>query len=61
MVLTIHSDVSYLSKAKARSRAEGHLFLSANNNHPTNNGAVLNVSKIIKAIMSITAEAELYV
>jgi hypothetical protein len=59
MVLAIHSDASYLSEPKARSRAGGHFFLSKNGNNPPNNGAVLNVSKIIKAVMSSAAEAEL--
>jgi hypothetical protein len=59
MVLAIHSDASYLSKPKARSRAGGHMFMSANNDIPTNNGAVLDISQIIRAVMSSAAEAEL--
>jgi hypothetical protein len=59
MVLAIHSDASYLSKPKARSQAGGHFFLSKNGNNPPNNGAVLNVSKIIKAVMSSAGKAEL--
>jgi hypothetical protein len=59
MVLAIHSDASYLSEPKARSRAGGHFFMSANDVDPPNNGAVLNVSKVIKAVMSSAAEAEL--
>ena len=59
MVLAIHSDASYLSEPKARSRAGGHMFMSANDDIPTNNGAVLNISQIIRAIMSSAAEAEL--
>ena len=42
MVLAIHSDASYLSEPKARSRAGGHFFLSDDKDDPTNNGAVLN-------------------
>ena len=30
MILAIHSDASYLSETKARSRAGGHFFLSEN-------------------------------
>ncbi|KAL7474071.1 hypothetical protein ACHAW6_000066, partial [Cyclotella cf. meneghiniana] len=41
MVLEAHSDASYLSETKVSSRADGHFFLSKNNNYPTNNGAVL--------------------
>lgn len=59
MILAAHSDASYLSESKARSRAGGHFFLSENNEFPTNNGAVLTISQIIKAVMSSAAEAEL--
>ena len=59
MVLAIHSDASYLSKPKARSRTGGHHFLDTNDEHPKNNGAVLNISHIIKAVISSAAEAEL--
>ncbi len=53
MVLIVHSNASYLSKPKAQSRA------GANITNPHNNGAVLNISQIIKAVMSLAAEAEL--
>ena len=59
MVLAGHSDASYLSESKARSRAGGHFFLAADTTYPDNNGAVLTVAKIIKAVMSSAAEAEL--
>jgi hypothetical protein len=59
MVLAIHSDASYLSKPKARSRAGGHFFLSKNDNDPRDNGSVHTVAKIIKAMMSSAAIAEL--
>ena len=48
MKLAAHSDASYLSKPKARSRAGGHFFLSSNATVPHNNGAVLNIAHIIK-------------
>jgi hypothetical protein len=51
MVLAVHSDASYLSKPGARSRAGGHFFMSAKVEDPPNNGAVLNVSKIIDTVM----------
>ncbi len=54
MVLAIH-----LSEPKARSRAGGHMFMSSSDDIPTNNGAVLNISQIIRAVMSSAAEAEL--
>ena len=59
MILAIHSDASYLSEPKARSRAGGHFFLAGNEDIPRDNGAILNVSQVIKAVMSSAAEAEL--
>jgi hypothetical protein len=59
MVLAINSDASYLSEPKARSRAGGHFFMSEDNTDPKDNGAVHTVAKIIKAVMSSAAEAEL--
>ena len=35
------------------------MFMSENNNIPTNNGAVLNILQIIRAVMSSAAEAKL--
>jgi hypothetical protein len=59
MVLVVHSDASYLSKPKAQSRAGGHFFLSSDCEDPANNGDVLNLAQLIKAVMSSAAEAEL--
>ncbi len=59
MVLAIHSDTSYLSKPKARSCAGGHMFMAGRDDIPTNNGALLNISQIMPAVMSSAAEAEL--
>ena len=59
MVLVGHSDASYLSETKARSRAGGHFFMSNDSADPPNNGAVLTVAQIIKNVMSSAAEAEL--
>eukprot|EP00804_Cyclotella_cryptica_P018482 CCRYP_004306-RA/>CCRYP_004306-RA protein AED:0.44 eAED:0.45 QI:0/-1/0/1/-1/1/1/0/116 len=60
MILAAHrSDASYLSKTNARSRAGGHFFLSENDHYPNNNGAVLTIAQIIKAVMSSAAEAGL--
>ena len=59
MVLAAHSDASYLSESNARSRAGGHFFLSENDEFPKNNGAIITISQIIKAVMSSAAEAEL--
>ncbi len=59
MVLAIHSNASYLSKPKARSRTGGHMFMAGRDDIPTNNGAVLNILQIIWPVMSSAAEAEL--
>jgi hypothetical protein len=58
MVLTGHSDASYLSKSKARSRAGKHFFMSNNTAKPPNNSAILTIAQIIKAVMSSAPEAE---
>ena len=66
MVLYIHSDASYLSEAKARSRVGGHFFLSSKPANPSkppdklppNNGAIHTVSSILKNVMSSATEAK---
>ncbi len=58
MILSVHSDASYLSKAAARRQVRGHFFCSKDSKNPCNNGAVHNVFKILKAIMSSAAKAE---
>jgi hypothetical protein len=60
MMLRIHSDASYLSEAKARSRSGGHFYLgdkSSNKAH-VNNGAILTTSIIMRNVMSSSAGAE---
>ena len=59
MKLAAHSDASYLSEPKARSRAGGHFFLSSETTISANNGAVLNIANIIKHVMKSATEAEL--
>jgi hypothetical protein len=59
MKLAIHSDASYLLEPKARSRARGHMFMAGSEEIPLNNGAVLNISQIVRAVMSSAAEAKL--
>jgi hypothetical protein len=59
MVLAIHSEASYLSKPKAHSQAGGHMFMAGQEEIPTNNGTVLNILQIIRAVMSSAAEAKL--
>ncbi len=57
MVLAGHSNASYLSETNARSRAGGHFFMSNNEAIPSNNGAILMILQIIKAVMSSAVEA----
>ena len=52
MVLTAHSDASYLSESNACSRARGHFFMSNNTDTP------LTISQIIKAVLSSAAKAK---
>ncbi len=59
MVLAVHSDASYLSKLTAKSQVGGHFFCSFDVDDPPNNGAMLNISKILKPIMSSAAKAKL--
>jgi hypothetical protein len=62
MVLNIHSDASYNSETKARSRAGGIFFMSSaltdKNPTPPLNGALHIISKIMKNVLSLVAEAE---
>ena len=59
MILAAHSDASYLSESKAISRSGGHFFMSDDSDVQPNNGSVLKISKIIKAVMYSASEAEL--
>ncbi len=58
MVFVGYSNTSYLSESKARSRAGGLFFMSNNIAKPPNNGAILTIAQIIKAVMSLAAEAK---
>ena len=57
--LAVHSDASYLSEPKARSRTCGHFFLSNKATMPQKKGAIINISHIIKHVMTSATEAEL--
>jgi TfoX/Sxy family transcriptional regulator of competence genes len=59
MILQVHSDAGYCNEKKSRSRAGGHFFLSNGDDNSPNNGAILTIATIIKAVMSSAAEAEL--
>jgi hypothetical protein len=68
MILHIHSDASYLSEPKARSRHGGYFFLSTkaptddpkpDDPPPHTNGAILTPSTIIIPVVSSATEAEM--
>jgi hypothetical protein len=58
MVLAVQSDASYLSESGSRSRVGGHFYMAGHEDIPLNNGAVLNISGILKHVVSSAAEAE---
>jgi hypothetical protein len=62
MILYVHSDASYNSEPKGRSRIGGFFYLGNKNedrNNPKPNGAIHIVCKILKAIMAAASEAEI--
>jgi hypothetical protein len=62
MVMNIHSDASYLSETKARSRACGHFFMgwTPKNGDPIRlNGAFYTNTTILRFVVASAAEAEL--
>ena len=58
MILALHSDTSYNSEPKSKSRAAEHYYLSKLNYGNFNNGTVPTLSKIIKHVMTSSSEAE---
>ena len=59
MVLAAHRDASYLTEPKVRSGSGEHFFMSNNAANPANSGALLNISQIIKNLMTSAADAEI--
>ena len=59
MVLAEYSDASYLSKTNAQSQTRGHFSMSNNHPYPPNNGALLAIAQIIKAVVSSSTDAEI--
>ena len=62
MVLHVHSDRSYLSMSKSRSRAGGYYFLSSNDselNKATKNWAIHILCKILQNVMTSATETEI--
>jgi hypothetical protein len=58
MVLARHSNALYLSESNAQSRAGGNFFISSDVELPPNNSAVSTILQIIKAVMTLAAEAK---
>jgi hypothetical protein len=59
MILNIHSDASYLSVSKARSRLGVFFNLGYNPpNENKSNGSILNVASVIKNVVASAAESE---
>ena len=62
MILYVHSDASYLSEAKARSRVGGYFYLGNKNEAPDlikPNGPVHIESRVMKNVMAAASEAEI--
>jgi hypothetical protein len=59
MILHIHSDALYLSENGAKSRAGGFFYIDRNTktDKKLTNGAILIISKVLKHVMSLAAEA----
>ena len=55
----IHSDASYLTESKARSRAGGHFYMADDNEEQPKGGPVHIVAQIIKNVMTSAADAEI--
>jgi hypothetical protein len=59
MILHIHSDTSYLSVSKAKSRLGGLFYLGYNPpNEDKLNGSILNMASVIKNVVASAAESE---
>jgi hypothetical protein len=58
MVLSVHTDASYLSGPGGKSRVARHFYLSNRNDEDFNNSAILNLSTIIKHVMLSASKAD---
>lgn len=57
MALAVCSTASYQTERKTRSRVGGHFF-SATKDTDENNGAIPNIAKILRCVVTSTADAE---
>ena len=58
MLYRFHSDASYLSEPKARSRAAGLHYLSNSGDNPPINGPIAVLSTVLDVVVSSSCEAE---
>ena len=62
MILNIHSNASYLTASKGRSRISGHFFLGKypmDNKPLFLNGPILSICTVLQNVATLAAEAEL--
>jgi hypothetical protein len=59
MILTVHTDSSYLLEQNGKSCTSTHFYLTNHDDKEFNNGAILTLSSIIKHIMSSVSKAEM--
>ena len=59
MILHVHSDASYLTEPRARSRVGGHFYMSDKQSQSNKlNGPILSIGKILRPVLASAAEAE---
>jgi hypothetical protein len=58
MVLSVHTDASYISKPHSKSQAASCFYLSNRNDKDFNNGTILTLFTIIKHVMLSASKAE---
>ena len=56
---TVMHHTSYLSEPKERSHVGGHHFMSSDSPIPLINGAVLNITQLIKVVVTSAADAKI--
>ena len=59
IVLAVHSDASYLTESKARTREGIYFFMSYNLPNPENNAAVMSIAQIMKHVVSLVLDVEI--
>jgi len=59
MILHIHSNASYLSEKKTRSRAAGHSYLASNSTKSAHNDPIHTLCSIMCNVMASAGEAEI--